>query len=128
MALRSRAAACAVLAGRGEGVDAPADPAGRAALRAKALGWLRANLATRQKQAASADPATREAAAANLTNLLESPRLAGVRPGLARIGLPAAERAAWDAFWADLRAGVAEARKSPPPPEVAPPPWEEKRP
>jgi tetratricopeptide (TPR) repeat protein len=125
MSLRSRAAKCAVLAGRGMGVDAPADPLERAALRAKALRWLRANLAVRRKQAASATPVARQAAVTNLTNLLEESHFAWVRPGLMRIGLPAAERAEWDAFWDELRATLSEAGK-PPPPDVAPPPREVK--
>jgi tetratricopeptide (TPR) repeat protein len=46
---RYHAAASAARAGRGDGVDAPADPAERAALRGKALAWLKADLALRHK-------------------------------------------------------------------------------
>jgi hypothetical protein len=96
------------LAGRGDGVDAPPDAGDRAALRAKALAWLRADLSARR-------------AADRLSGWLTDPDLAGVRPGLARIGLSAAERAAWDALWADVRATLAAVRQ-PPPREMAPPP------
>jgi eukaryotic-like serine/threonine-protein kinase len=124
---RYNAACYAARAARGDGVDAPADPGERGALRAKALGWLRADLAARQKQAASANPADRKAAADALTHWLGNPDLSGGRPGLRRIGMPAAERAEWDAFWADAKATIAEARKPSPPPEVTPPPRETER-
>lgn len=107
------AACAAALAGRGDGVDAPADPAGRIALRAKAMGWLRADLALHNKQAASDDPAQRQATAARLEHWLADRDLAGLRQGQGRIGMPAAERGEWDALWADVRATLAEARKQP---------------
>jgi tetratricopeptide (TPR) repeat protein len=119
---RYSAASNATRAARGDGADAPADAAARAPLRAQALGWLRADLALRRRQAASASASERKSAAAPLGWWLVDSDLAGVRPGLARIGVPAAERAEWDRFWVDVRATIAEARKPPPPPEVAPPP------
>jgi tetratricopeptide (TPR) repeat protein len=109
------AACSAALAGCGEGADAPADSAGRAALRAKALAWLRAELDPLRKQAASPGAAARRATAAKLSQWLQSPDLAGVRPGR-RIDLPDAERAAWNSLWADVEAALAEARKPPTPP------------
>ncbi len=120
--LRYNAACYAARAARGDGADAPADPAERAALRARAVGWLRADLALRQKQATSSSGSERRSAQNALTQWLVDPDLWGVRPGLGRVGMPAAERAECDALWADVRAALADARKSPPPPEAAPPP------
>ncbi len=110
---RYNAACAAALAGRGDGVDAPAGPAGRAALRATAMAWLRADLALYRKQAASSDATQRQFAAARLTHWLVDGDLAGLRTGMGRIGMPAAERGEWDALWADVRATLAEARKPP---------------
>jgi hypothetical protein len=121
---RYNPACCAARAGRGDGVDAPADPGERAALREKALAWLRADLAVRRKQTASSSGSERKAAAAALAHWLGDSDLTATRPGLSRIGLPAAERAEWDAFWADVRSTMAEAGKPAPPPETAPPPRE----
>jgi tetratricopeptide (TPR) repeat protein len=115
---RYNAACCAAQASRGEGADAPADAPGRAELRAKALGWLRAELALWQKQAAAADAAERKKAAAALSGWPSDPDLSGTRPD--RTALPAAERAAWDALWADVLATLAEAETPPPPPSGDP--------
>jgi tetratricopeptide (TPR) repeat protein len=108
---RYNAATYAARAGCGQGTDAPADPAGRAALRGKALGWLRADLALRARQADSDKLADRHGADSSLLYWLDDPNLAGVRPGPGRIDLPADERAAWDTFWAEVRATRDRARK-----------------
>jgi tetratricopeptide (TPR) repeat protein len=116
-------AACdAARAARGDGADSPVDPAERAALRAKALGWLRADLTVRRRQAALTSDSERQAAVAALTHWLGDSDLSATRPGLRRIGMPPAERDEWDRLWADVRSTLAEAKKLPPPPEVAPPP------
>jgi tetratricopeptide (TPR) repeat protein len=115
-------AVAAALAARGDGVDAPADPDARAALRAKALAWLRLDLVRHRRLADSSLVATRQATAGGLTHWLRDPDLSALRPGLARSGMPAGERAQWDALWADVKATIAMARQSPPPSEgVAPP-------
>jgi tetratricopeptide (TPR) repeat protein len=114
---RYYAAACAALAARGDGADAPADPGGRADLRRKALGWLRADLALWQKQAASSNAAERKTAVDNLSHWLRDPELSGLRAGVQRIGMAADERSAWDALWADVKATIAEARKPVPAPQ-----------
>jgi tetratricopeptide (TPR) repeat protein len=117
------AAACAAArAGFGEGADAPADEAARAALRGQALGWLRADLPRWQAAAGSRDGEARHAGRVELLWWLTDPALAGTWSGPRRDGLPAAERAGWDALWADVRAVVAASYKAPPPPDVAPPP------
>jgi tetratricopeptide (TPR) repeat protein len=118
---RYNAACYAAMAGCGQGEDAPADPAGRAALRGKALGWLRTDLSLRAKQAESDKPADREAAK-GLSWWLEDSDLSGVRPGPGRIDLPTDERTAWDAFWADVRATRDRASKPAPDRPPAPKP------
>ena len=108
---RYNAACAAARAARGDGIDAPTDPAVRAALRAKALGWLKADLAVHRRSIA-AGPGN--ATPSQVSYWLADPDLSGLRPGLTRIGMPAAERAEWDSLWADLRSALAEARKPPP--------------
>jgi hypothetical protein len=87
-------------------------------LRSKALGWLRADLAAWAGKAAAADPAERAKAAAALDLWLSDGEDFGVGPGKAPDGLPADERAAWDSFWADVRATLERARM---PAAAAPP-------
>jgi tetratricopeptide (TPR) repeat protein len=113
---RYNAACSAVRAAGGEGTDAPTAAADRTALRQKALGWLRADLAAYQKQAAAADAAERATAAADLAHWLADADLAGVRDAEPLAKLPAAERADWEKLWADVKATLADAQKPPPPP------------
>ena len=115
---RYNAACYALLAGRGQGTDAPAEPVARSALRGQALQWLKAELAARAKQASSDKPADRKSAADQCSFWLRDTDLAAMRPGAARDDLPAGERPAWDAFWADVRATIAIAQK--PLPTAAP--------
>jgi Flp pilus assembly protein TadD len=119
---RYDAACYAARAARGEGVDYPPDPAQRAALRAKALAWLRADLAIWKRQAASRSASERTAAAAALTWWLGDSDLSAVRRPFLLAALPAAEAKKWLAFWTDVRSTLAEAQKPAPPPETAPPP------
>jgi eukaryotic-like serine/threonine-protein kinase len=119
---RYDAACYAARAARGDGADTPAEPVGRAALRAKALAWLRADLAGWERAAAATSGSGRQRAAAAMIHWLDDSDLTATRPGLWRIGLPAAERADWDAFWAAVRATLAAAQQQPPPREAAPPP------
>jgi hypothetical protein len=88
------------------------------ARRAKARGWLRDDLALRKQQAAPSSAAERKEAAAKLSSWQRESVLSGTRPGLMRIGMPTAERAEWDAFWADVKETIAEARKPPPAPKA----------
>jgi tetratricopeptide (TPR) repeat protein len=117
---RYDAACSAALAGSGQGADAPAEPAGRAALRGQALAWLRARLAPKTMQAASDKPADRQSAAGGLTGWLDEGFLAAVRPGNPKYDLPADERAGWESFWSDVRATIEAARKPIPPATPAP--------
>jgi Tfp pilus assembly protein PilF len=118
---RYSAACYAARAARGDGVDAPADPGKRAALRGKVLAWLGADLALRKKQAVSADAAGRQAAASALSYWQGDADLSGVREPKALESLPADDRQQWQKLWAEVKATLAEARKPPPPPQRLPP-------
>jgi tetratricopeptide (TPR) repeat protein len=102
---RYNAACAAALAGCGMGRDDPAPgEAARAAMRRHALDWLRAELAAWSKQVKSGPPPGRPAVVQTLTYWQADMDLAGVRAPDALARLPAAERAAWQAFWADVDA------------------------
>ena len=101
---RYNAACYAARAARGDGDAADLKPAERSALRGKALTWLRADLALRQKQAESGKPADRATVAAQMTHWLQDADLSGVRHPWALWRLPEAERAAWRQLWADVDA------------------------
>jgi tetratricopeptide (TPR) repeat protein len=120
---RYNAACSAALAAAGKAKDgdklAPAD---RAALRGKALTWLQADLAVRQKQANSADPAERKQAAAKLAHWLRDTDLDGLRPGADRTGWAPDEAAAWDRFWAEVRTALDQANRPAPQAKGTPPP------
>jgi tetratricopeptide (TPR) repeat protein/predicted Ser/Thr protein kinase len=118
-------AACyAVRAACGDGIDAPAEPAERAALRAKALDWLRAHLALRKEQAVAQSAAERTIAANKMAHWLRDSDLSGVRAGAGRSEFRTDELVAWDAFWAEVTETLARANTVPPPLEVSPPPRE----
>jgi hypothetical protein len=103
----------AIQAGCGQGADsASLTAAERAELRRLALGWLRTGLALRQSQLAGDNPNIREIARDWLIGYQTRPEYAGVRDAAELAKLPAAERAEWDQFWADVRAALA---KAPPP-------------
>jgi tetratricopeptide (TPR) repeat protein/tRNA A-37 threonylcarbamoyl transferase component Bud32 len=110
---RYNAACYAARSARGDGVDAPASPGERAALRAQSLAWLRADLALHKKQAASSNPTERQETAAKLAHWLGDSDLTEVRPGKQPLALPAAERAEWEALWADVQATCAVAQTPP---------------
>jgi eukaryotic-like serine/threonine-protein kinase len=116
---RYNPACYAARAVRGDGKDAPTDPAARAVLRAKAFAWLKTDLDYYKSQAKSSSQLERNSAARMLSQSLIDPDLSGMRPGLLRIGMPAEERAEWDSFWTDVRAALAEAQKPAPPPQTA---------
>jgi eukaryotic-like serine/threonine-protein kinase len=119
---RYNAACSAALSASGQGVDAPTDPADRATLRGKSLNWLRADLAVWSKQASSDNPAERKASADKMAHWLRDGDFVSVRPGSAKFDLPADERAAWESFWADVRATLAAAQKPVPPAPTTPKP------
>jgi tetratricopeptide (TPR) repeat protein len=108
---RYNAACDATLAASGQGVDAPTAPADRAALRGKALMWLRADLVEWTKRATSDKPGEREASAGKMKHWLTDADLATTRPGNPKYDLPAAERPAWESLWTDVRATLEAASK-----------------
>jgi tetratricopeptide (TPR) repeat protein/tRNA A-37 threonylcarbamoyl transferase component Bud32 len=109
---RYDAACFAARAARGDGLDAPADPARRSALRTKALTWLRADLDYWQKLAASSSAAEREKVAAALSYWFSDSDLSATRPGTPRVDMPAAEQAAWDALWTEVQAIISGGHKA----------------
>jgi tetratricopeptide (TPR) repeat protein len=79
--------------------------AGTGPWRQQALTWLRADLTLlTQRLTTSVDPA--RAARHTLENWLKEEALAPVREESALATLPADERAAWEAFWAEVRGKV----------------------
>src|SRR5262249_41079112 len=106
---RYTAACAAALAGCGQGKDADTlDDQGRAALRRRALGWLRAELAQLSKPAGKDPSRGRARLRQALPHWPRDSDLAGVRGELA--GLPEAERPAWRQLWADVEQTLARAR------------------
>jgi Flp pilus assembly protein TadD len=111
---RYNAACYAALAGCGKGTDAAKqDDQDRARLRGQALTWLRADLVLLRRRAGSGEAPLRQDAAAKLSHWLIDSDLVGLRPGSEQVPMPAEERAAWDALWADVRAALALAQKTP---------------
>ena len=108
---RYQAARAGVLAANGQGTDTPTDPAGRSALRARALSWLRAELAVWTAKAPSNQIDDQEAVAFELAEWVNHGDFASVRPGTPQFNVPPDERAAWESLWADVRATLDAAQK-----------------
>jgi hypothetical protein len=113
---RYNAACYAARAACGDGIDPPADAAERTALRQKSLGWLRADLVLRKKQATTGDASERGEVAEMLARWQTDSDLSEVRNPEPLAKLPDDERMEWEKFWADVKAALAEAKKPPPPP------------
>jgi tetratricopeptide (TPR) repeat protein len=106
---RYRAARCAAQAGCGQGQDDPRpDEKERTRWLGQALGWLRADLALRAKQAGG-NPAQRKLAQAVLRYWQKDPALACVRDKEALARLPEAQRAGWQKLWGDVAGLLARA-------------------
>jgi tetratricopeptide (TPR) repeat protein len=104
------AAALAAARAAGRGTDnSPRDQADRAALRAQALGWLRAELAEWSKQLESGPPQGRPAVVQAIQVWKDETDLIGVRSRDALALLPAPERSVWQALWADVDALIRRA-------------------
>jgi hypothetical protein len=101
---RFQAACSAVLAGCGQGKDAPPDDKERVRLRQEGLGWLRADLALWSKRLASGKADDRLQVRQTLTLWRSDPDLAGVRDDKALARLPEAERQVWQQFWTEVSA------------------------
>ncbi|MFO0868076.1 MAG: tetratricopeptide repeat protein [Pirellulales bacterium] len=109
---RYRAACAALLAARGEGVQAPSDPGERAALRSRSIAWLRADLTALRKQANSNDAEQSQAAAEMLAQWLRDASLSDTRGDSEWIRASTTERREWDEFWADVKACLTAALRS----------------
>jgi serine/threonine-protein kinase len=96
---RYHAAQAAVLAGTRNGRDAPADEKSRAALRQKALTWLRLELAAVQKGLRGASHRTRNQLLARVRRWQHDIFLAAIRGDQALADLP--DRPDWINFWAE---------------------------
>jgi hypothetical protein len=101
---RLAAARCAARAGAGEGQDdPPTDAEARAGLRARALTWLRADLAaTTSHLRVVADKDAHGAARTRLDRWRADPGLAAVRDPAALDRLSETERNGWRAFWGEV--------------------------
>jgi Flp pilus assembly protein TadD len=109
---RTSAAVAAIKAGLGRGKDnPPPDDKARAELRAKALGWLRADMAAYEKFSGTAPPQGRRQVVTNLA--LWGYRIADMRDPAAIENLPEPERAAVRSFWSDVDALRKKARAGP---------------
>jgi tetratricopeptide (TPR) repeat protein/serine/threonine protein kinase len=113
---RYDAACAAVRAGCGSGDDAdPLDDKERARWRAQALDWLQAdNARLASLLTTNPTPATRTAVRSDLVRRQREAHLAGVREAAALAALPAAEREAWQEFWAEIEALLRAARPDEP--------------
>jgi serine/threonine-protein kinase len=102
---RYNAVCAAALAGCGQGEDARALPdKERLGLRRHALDWLKADLAAYAKQAQRDGPAAKQAVRQRLEHWRQDADLAGLRDPEAVDRLPADEREAWRALWAEVAA------------------------
>src|SRR5262249_26295214 len=100
---------CAALAAAGKGEDAAKlDDKEKLRLRQQALGWLRADLALRNKQLESGKPTDRAEVQAKMGHWQKDPDLAGVRDPVALAKLPEAERLEWQRLWKEVEALLAQ--------------------
>jgi serine/threonine protein kinase/Flp pilus assembly protein TadD len=98
---RYNAARAAALAAAGKGLDATRLPAkARTTLRRQALAWLRADLTVWEQFAGN--PQARATIQQTLRHWQEDTDLAALRDPGALVALPADEREAWQALWADV--------------------------
>jgi serine/threonine-protein kinase len=99
---RYNAACAAARAGSGRTPDepSPGQPA-RAELRRKALGWLKADVAAYAGLLDARDLKAQAQVARALRHWRVDPDLSGVRDADALAALPEAERADWEALWAE---------------------------
>jgi hypothetical protein len=84
----------------------------RAGFRRQALDWLRAELEAQRRLLEEEPQTARFTVAPDLQYWLEAPDVAGVRGPEALGLLPAAERPAWQKFWADVADTRAKAQET----------------
>ena len=101
---RYHAACSAALAGTSPGNDDPKlDDAAKAALRAKALGWMRLELDTWRTLRAHGTTDDQALVEKTFAHWRSDPDLAGVRENDRLAKLPIDERSAWQAFWGSVK-------------------------
>jgi hypothetical protein len=107
------AARAAVLAGTGQGRDAPApdDPA-RAQLRGRALAYLRQEQAAWARELDRGDPASSKRVREALKDWMKDTDLIAVRQPESVAALPGDERVEWMSFWVEVDALLRRAAKS----------------
>jgi hypothetical protein len=113
---RYNAACAAALAGSGKGRDdPPPDDAARVKLRARALGWLRDDLAAWGKVVEGDKPQAGPLVVKQLAHWKVDSDLAGIRDESELAKLPEPERAAFRSLWAEVKALLekAEAKATP---------------
>jgi hypothetical protein len=102
---RYSAAGAAALAAGARGQDDPQpDDAARTGLRTQARDWLKAELAAWEHVLRTAGPGARGQVAATLNSWKVNLDLAGIRDEKEVAELPADERPAWQALWAEVDA------------------------
>jgi serine/threonine protein kinase len=110
---RYNAACAAVLAARGQGLDAAhLDDREKARLRGQALGWLRADLSLWSRVGSGGKPPVGRTLRESLQNWQDDTDLLGVRHPLPLANLPQAEREAWHKLWYDVGDLIAKAAAS----------------
>jgi Tfp pilus assembly protein PilF len=107
--IRYTAACSAALAGCGQGIDAPADEAGRARLRDQARAWLVVELMPHLDSLSKVSASKDLKAVQAVRHCKEDPDLAGVRDADALDRLPAEEREHWRTLWAVVDAALRKA-------------------
>ncbi|MDB5351733.1 MAG: hypothetical protein JWN86_2980 [Planctomycetota bacterium] len=109
---RYKAACAAAMAGSSQGKDDPKpDEAGKAKLRAQAMGWLRAELAAWEKVATTVGPGNKELVGRTLAHWKGNSDLAGIRDAQELAKLPEAERKEWQALWGEVDGLLAKVGK-----------------
>jgi serine/threonine-protein kinase len=111
---RYSAACHAALAGCGQGDDmVHIDDQERASWRKQALDWLRADLKVYAQRLQTGKPEDRSQVEQRLRHWQGDADLSGVRDQGALAKVPAAERPAWGALWAEVDALLEKARSKP---------------
>jgi tetratricopeptide (TPR) repeat protein len=109
---RYNAAGAAALAGSGQGNDdPPPDDAAKSRLRAQALGWLKAELATWMTLLETAKAEQRAGVVQTNQHWQQDADLAGVRDSKAIEALPESEREGWRTLWIEVAGALARTEK-----------------
>jgi serine/threonine-protein kinase len=111
---RFKAARAAALAAAGQGIaETPLTPGARAALRARALGWLQAELGVWRLNLRPGQQQNRKFLIDKVSAILYEPDLAATKPGPGQMEMSAEERTRWGQFWTQLEVTLLECRRLP---------------